>query len=117
MLLTFKDFFKLRERQSPKLARQSTTVDIRKRDVEDVVLPPRSRRGGARLLCGLHHRHVGYNASLVHPCRWQVHGISIAKTTFSSGCALALALGAGGFRVFMSHDRPCVSVRVTCGFT
>ena len=78
-------------------------------------MPPRSRRGGARLLCGLHHRHVGHNAFRVHPCSWQVHGISIAKKIFLSGCALAL--GAAGFRVFMSHDRPYVSVRIACGFT
>ena len=41
-------------------------------------MPPRSRRGGARLLCGLYHRHVGHSAFRVHPCTWQVHGIFVA---------------------------------------
>ena len=37
--------FKLRERQSPLLARQSTPADIRKRDVEAHVLAPSIRAG------------------------------------------------------------------------
>ena len=50
-----------------------------------MILPPRSRRGGPRLLCGLHHRHVGHSASRVHPCSWQIHRISIAKKAFQAG--------------------------------
>ena len=73
-----------------------------------VIFPPRSRRGGARLLCGLHHRHVGHSASRVHPCSWQVHGISIAKKSFFK--RVCFGFGCGGISCFYVA-RPSVRVR------
>ena len=56
----------------------------------NVFCPPRSRRGGAWLLCGLHTRHVGhiaFSCSLVH-----VHRESPEKkNAFWGGCVLDVA--------------------------
>ena len=108
MLSNFKEFLKLRERQSPLLARQRLRQTYARGTSRHVILPPRSRQGDARLLCGLHHRHVGHSASRVHPCSWQVHGISIGKKIFTSECALGF--GCGGIWCFYAA-RPSVRVR------
>ena len=86
------------------LARQSTAADVRKRHV---ILPPRSRRGGARLLCGLYHRHVGHSVCSIHPFSWQVHGISITKKMFLQGDVLWVRRDF----VFFNVARPSVRVR------
>ena len=31
------------------------------------------------MFCGTDRRHVGYSAFRVHPCGWQVHGISVTN--------------------------------------
>ena len=73
-----------------------------------VILPPRSRLGGARLLCELHHRHVGHSASLVHPCSWQVYGSLYQKKCFFK--RVRFAFGCGGISCFYVA-RPSVRVR------
>ena len=77
-----------------------------------MILPPRSRRGGPRLLCGLHHRHVGHSASRVHTCSWKFHGIFIAKKSFFK--RVCFGFGCGGiFSCFYVARRTTVR---TCPF-
>ena len=68
------------------------------------------------MLCGTDSRHVGHSAFRVHPCSWQVHGISITKKMLFQGVC---ALGAAGFRVdrrCVSHNLNPPSVCVACSF-
>ena len=53
-----------------------------------MISTPRSRRGGATLICGLDPRQVGHSASLVHPCSWQVHRISSTSKAFQEDMVL-----------------------------
>ena len=103
--------FEFREHQSRLLARQSTSADTRKRDVEACVRTPRSRRGGAWLLCVLYTWHVkrvgfAYSCSLESP-----QGFSRTRRMRFQGVKRDFVFI---IRFFFERTRPAASTKPAC---